>query len=54
MGRPRIIIETRELGEVWGTEREFLGMSDKAIIEIAKEDLFSLLEGAKFKVKRNR
>ena len=52
--RPKIIIECRELGEIWGTKDELNEMDDKAIIELVKEDLGCLLDGARFKVKRIR
>ena len=52
MTRPRIVIECQPFSDVWATEDELAQLSDAQLVELAREDLLSLLEGADFKVVR--
>lgn len=47
------IIITAELDGLWATHEQFAMMSDEEIVEMAREDLYQLVDGATWLVVRD-
>ena len=48
----RIVIECAPLSDLWATTEELSAMTDEEIVNLAREDVISMLDGATFRVVR--
>ena len=46
------VIITAELGDLWATEEDFATLNETEIVELAREDLYQLVDGATWEVQR--
>lgn len=50
---PITVIITKQLEPFWATDEDFAEMDDTQIIELAQEDISSLLDNASWEIRRS-